>query len=134
MEIFKRILNFTRLRGIFKKDERLGKKGEKIALKYLRKSGFEILECGYRALRGEIDIIAREKETIVFVEVKTRKSKEFGSPLEAVDLNKQKQIKKIASVYISKRYCKFVPCRFDVIGIMVEKTGNYKISHIRNAF
>ncbi len=134
MESFKRILNFSRLRSLSKKEENLGKKGEKIALRYLKKSGFEIIECGFRALRGEIDIIAKEKDTVVFVEVKTRKSNEFGSPLEAIDLNKQKQIKKIASVYISKKYRKFIPCRFDVIGIMVEKRGDYKISHIRNAF
>lgn len=134
MESLKRILNFLCWRSLFKKEENLGKKGEKIALRYLKKSGFEIIECGFRALRGEIDIIAKEKETIVFVEVKTRRSNEFGSPLEAIDLNKQKQIKKIAAVYISKKYRKFIPCRFDVIGIMVEKKGDYKISHIKNAF
>jgi len=134
MESFKRLIDFSKLGSILKKKENLGEKGEKVAVKYLKKSGFEIIECGFKAMRGEIDIIAREKETIVFVEVKTRKSNEFGSPAEAVDSKKQAQIKKIASIYISKKYKKFIPCRFDVIGIIVKEKGNYEISHIRNAF
>lgn len=134
MESFKRFLNLERLKRIFKKEYDLGRKGEKIALKYLKKSGFEIIESGFRALRGEIDIIAKEKDTIVFVEVKTRTSYEFGTPLEAVDFKKQAQIKKIASIYISKKFQKFIPCRFDVIGIIMNKKGEPEISHIRNAF
>ncbi len=134
MESFKRFLNFSRLKSILRKEEDIGKKGEKVAVKYLKKSGFEIIECGFKAMRGEIDIIARENDTIVFVEVKTRRTDEFGSPFEAVDLKKQAQIKKIASIYISKRYQKFIPCRFDVVGIIVKKRGDYEISHIRNAF
>lgn len=134
MEGFKRFLNLERLKKIFKKEDNLGRRGEKIALKYLKKSGFEIIECGFRALRGEIDIIAKEKDTIVFVEVKTRTSYEFGSPLEAVDLKKQAQIRKIASIYILKKFQKFIPCRFDVVGIMMNEKGEHEISHIRNAF
>ncbi len=134
MESFKRFLNFFKLKSILKKEEDIGKKGEKVAVKYLKKSGFEIVECGFKAMRGEIDIIARENDTIVFVEVKTRRTDEFGSPFEAVDLKKQAQIKKIASIYISKRYQKFIPCRFDVVGIIVRERGDYEISHIRNAF
>lgn len=134
MESFKKFLNFSRLKNILKKKENLGKKGEKVAVKYLKNLGLEIIECGFKAMRGEIDIIARENDTIVFVEVKTRKTNEFGSPLEAVDSRKQSQIKKIASIYILKRYQRFIPCRFDVVGITVKEGGDYEISHVRNAF
>lgn len=134
MEGFKKFLNFSRLKNILKKKENLGKKGEKVAVKYLKNLGLEIIECGFKAMRGEIDIIARENDTIVFVEVKTRKTNEFGSPLEAVDSRKQSQIKKIASIYILRRYQRFIPCRFDVVGITVKEGGDYEISHVRNAF
>lgn len=134
MESFKKFLNFFNLKSILTKEGDLGKKGERVAVKYLKKLGFEIIECGFKAMRGEIDIIARENDTIVFVEVKTRKTNEFGSPVEAVDSRKQAQIKKIASIYISKRYRKFIPCRFDVVGIIVKEGGDYEISHVRNAF
>ncbi len=133
MENLKRFIG-SKWGRIFKKEENLGKKGEKVAVKYLKKLGFEIVECGFRALKGEIDIIAKENDTIVFVEVKARSSSGYGSPLEAVDLTKQAQIKKIAQIYISKKYGKFIPCRFDVIGIILKNKGDYEISHIRNAF
>lgn len=134
MESFKRFVNLEKLKRIFQKEDELGRKGEKIAIKYLKKSGFEIIEHGFRALRGEIDIIAREKDTIVFVEVKTRSSHEFGYPLEAVDFKKQAQIKKLASIYISKKFQKFIPCRFDVVGIIINEKGEPEIIHVRNAF
>ncbi|MGQ9617649.1 MAG: YraN family protein [Candidatus Aminicenantia bacterium] len=132
MENFKEILD--NLKNLFRgKEDDLGKKGEELAVKYLKNSGFEIVERRFRASRGEIDIVAKEKDTLVFVEVKTRKSNEFGSPLEAVDERKKAQIRKIAGIYISKKYKKFIPCRFDVIGIKL-KNKDYDISHIRNAF
>lgn len=134
MESFKKFLNFFNLKSILTRKGDLGKKGERVAVKYLKKLGFEIIECGFKAMRGEIDVIARENDTIVFVEVKTRKTNEFGSPVEAVDFRKQAQIKKIASIYISKRYRKFIPCRFDVVGVFVREKGDFEISHIRNAF
>ncbi len=134
MESFKKFLNLFKFKNNFSHNKHLGKKGEKIALRYLKSLGYEIIQCGYRALKGEVDIIAKEKDTIVFVEVKTRSTKEFGFPLEAVELNKQTQIKKLALTYIAKKYKRFIPCRFDVIGIMINNEKDVEISHIRNAF
>lgn len=85
-------------------------------------------------MRGEIDIVALDKGTLVFVEVKTRHSEEFGSPLEAVHETKQAQLRKIASTYLMKRNMHSKPCRFDVIGILMKEKGKFDITHVKNAF
>jgi putative endonuclease len=108
----------------------LGKKGEEEALQYLQVKGYEILELNYRWGRGEIDIICKKKNLIIFVEVKTRKSRLFGDPVEAVDKRKQRQIIKIAERYLvqEKLYNKS-DCRFDVITLSRDK-----LNHIKDAF
>lgn len=111
----------------------LGKTGEDVAVSFLKKTGFKILERNFRCRYGEIDIIAVEKGTLVFAEVKTRKTEKYGLPQSAVDFRKQRQLSKIASYYIAEKRLKNTPARFDVVGISLFENET-KIELIRNAF
>ncbi len=111
----------------------IGRIGETEAVGYLEKKGFVILERNYRAERGEIDIIAREGDTLVFVEVKTKRQDGFGEPEDWVGRKKQDQIAKVAMRYLQEKNLDNVDCRFDVIAIGYEN-GKKKISHIQDAF
>jgi putative endonuclease len=113
--------------------QRLGKSGEDMAASFLEKKNFEILERNYRYGHKEIDIIGRDKNTVVFVEVKTGRSTNFGSPQEWVTLRKQKSMIEVAQDYIQKNDFRDFDFRFDVVAISFEK-GNAKIEHIENAF
>lgn len=113
--------------------QKLGKSGEDLAVSFLKKNGFEILERNYRFGHKEIDIIGKDKNTIVFIEVKTGRSKNFGSPQERVNLKKQKSLIEVAQDYIQKNNLPNFDFRFDVVAIEFEK-GNRKIEHIKNAF
>ncbi len=110
----------------------LGKEGEEIAITYLRKKGYRILRRNYRTVFGEIDIIAKDKDTIVFTEVKTRTDETFGYPFEAVNRRKREKIKKVALAYI-KKLKREVPARFDVLSINFENEKK-QIKHIKDAF
>ncbi len=94
---------------------RLGRQGEEEAARFLERKGLRIVERGYRALRGEIDIIAWDSETLVFVEVKTRTDPEQGRPEEAVTPAKQAQVRRIATAYLADLGLGSPFCRFDVI-------------------
>lgn len=103
---------------------------EKQAGEYLKELGYEILEYNFRCRIGEIDIIARDGEYLVFLEVKYRASAGSGSPLEAVDRKKQHIISKVAAYYCLTHGCdETSPCRFDVVAILGDE-----ISLIKNAF
>ena len=78
------------------KKKELGKRGEELALRFLRKNGYKVIERNYICKMGEMDIIAQEKDTLVFVEVKTRTSMDFGPPQLAVNPTKQMQLSKVA--------------------------------------
>ncbi|TKB09164.1 YraN family protein [Desulforhopalus sp. IMCC35007] len=112
----------------------LGQNGEADASSYLRKKGYKIITTNYRCKYGEIDIIAKNDEVLVFIEVKTRASKKFGSPAAAVDLRKQIQISKAAHHYLSELGNEEVDARFDVVSVLAEKDKKYKIEHIIDAF
>ena len=116
--------------------KQLGKTGESIAIKYLIKKKYTIIDKNYRNALGEIDIIAKFKEEIIFIEVKTRKSRRYGYPEEAVNISKQKKIIKTASWYIARKGFKGNNFRFDVILIdfYSDKSKKEKIKHIKNAF
>ena len=107
----------------------LGRAGEKLAVDFLRKKGFKILKTNYKSPVGEIDIIAEDKSAIVFIEVKTRSSDNYGSPCESVDSKKQEKYYKIATYYLQKEKKIDSECRFDVVEI-----ENGQINHIFNAF
>lgn len=108
---------------------KLGVSGEVKAKKYLEKNKYRILECNYKTELGEIDIIAKQKNIIVFVEVKTRTSDIFGLPRESVTLHKQNKIKQVATQYLQKNKLLDSYVRFDVIDILADK-----LTHIPNAF
>ena len=112
----------------------LGKSGEEIALHYLEDKKYKIITRGFRLFRGEIDIIAFDRKTLVFVEVKTRKSRDFGLPEESVTPSKQRQIRKIAQGFLAKNNFQDVECRFDVISLSFNENKGYSVRHIKNAF
>ena len=119
-----------------KRDHRkiLGTKGERIAEKFLKKNGFKIVEKNYKNRYGEIDIVASDDDYLVFVEVKTKSCADFSEPETWVDFKKQNQLNKMANFYLSEKDIRDVNCRFDVIGITLEKDNKEKIVHIENAF
>lgn len=112
----------------------LGAEGEDIAVKFLRKKGYKVLQRNYRTPVGEIDIIALDKGTVVFIEVKMRLGESFGQPVEAIDRRKIRRIERAALLYVSR--CKKEPrARFDVISIKAgEAGGKVMVDHLRDAF
>jgi putative endonuclease len=111
----------------------LGKKGEEVAVRFLKKSGYHIIQRNYACRMGEMDVIAKEKDTLVFVEVKTRTSTLFGSPQLAVNISKQKQISKVALNFLKEKHLEDVKARFDVVAILLGPKGE-QIELIRDAF
>ncbi|UCE23062.1 MAG: YraN family protein [Candidatus Aminicenantes bacterium] len=112
----------------------LGKSGEKAALRYLEDKKYKIVAENFRLFRGEIDIVAYDKHTLVFVEVKTRKNTDFGRPEESVTLSKQEQIRKIAQGFLTKNNLHETECRFDVVSLTFDEGKGYSIRHIKDAF
>lgn len=109
----------------------LGGEKEQMAIDFLREKGYFIIESNFRVRQAEIDIVARDGATIVFVEVKYRSTSKTGHPLEAVDYRKQQKISRAALSYINKNKISIdnTSIRFDVIGIL-----DKEITHIENAF
>ncbi len=109
----------------------VGSDKENVAAAYLEKKGYFIIQKNYRVRQGEIDIVARDGDTLVFVEVKYRKNLSSGHPLEAITPSKIKQISRTALFYLNQNKISVdnTPIRFDVIGILGEE-----ITHIENAF
>ena len=113
--------------------QKFGESGESIAARYLKKSGYKILEKNYRTSLGEIDIIARDGKTIVFVEVKSRRSVHFGSPKWAVTPQKQRKISMVALQYLKSTRQSTAKARFDVVAIIASR-DKQQIEVIQNAF
>jgi len=111
----------------------LGKTGEDLAVGFLRESGYKIIARNYKTRLGEIDIVAREKGVVCFVEVKTRSSDRFGLPQEAVLRSKQRQISKAALEFLKNNDLLGQSARFDVVSVVLAAEGQ-KIDLIRNAF
>jgi putative endonuclease len=107
----------------------MGNLGEQLAQKYLKKQKYKIIETNYQTKLGEIDIIAKDGDTFVFVEVKTRSLIQFGLPREAVTKQKQTKIRQVATQFLKQNKALNAPCRCDVIDILDET-----ITHIKNAF
>ncbi len=111
----------------------VGNKGEDLACKYLKKQGYKILARNYTIRGGEIDIVAREKDILVFVEVKARNSHEFGLPEESITPWKLRSLKKTALFYIQKIKWGFNPYRFDLLAIdYADSKENPRINLIKN--
>ncbi|MCX8014420.1 MAG: YraN family protein [candidate division WOR-3 bacterium] len=113
--------------------KKLGQVGEELAVKYLKSIGLKILAQNYRCHLGEIDIIAQDKNTIVFVEVKTRKSNLIVQPFESVGYKKQMKIKSLAEYYLQENNILNYEARFDVLSI-VKKNNETLIEYLPNAF
>jgi putative endonuclease len=111
----------------------LGKKGEDLAVAQLRALKYKIIERNFKCVLGEIDIIAREKDTLVFVEVKTRRTRDFGGPAAAVNARKQRQLSKVALTYLNMKKLGQMPARFDVVAVELIPPAPC-IEVLRNAF
>lgn len=111
----------------------LGRRGERAAEKYLRRIGYRIVARNYRAAGAEIDIVAMDGETIVFVEVKTRQSFAAGAPEEAVDERKQTRMRRAAEAFVRRYRADDYDMRFDVVAIDASG-GRLEIALLRNAF
>jgi len=114
---------------------RIGAKGEELAARHLERKGYRLLEKGYRYGRKEIDIIARDRKTLVFVEVKSRSRRDAIPPYLSVNVRKQTQILKVAKAYLASHSLpEGTDVRFDVIAIILSPDGRRKIEHIVDAF
>jgi len=111
----------------------LGKKGEELAVQFLKKNGYRIVVRNYVCRLGEMDIIARERDTLAFIEVKTRTSTTFGPPQLAVNPAKQMQLSKVALNFLKVKGLEDVKARFDVVAILMGPRGT-EIELIRDAF
>jgi putative endonuclease len=112
----------------------LGRAGEDLACEYLERKKYTIVARGFRLFRGEIDIIARDGDVLVFVEVKARADESHGRPEESVTPGKQKQVRRIARGYLQTHPCPGVDCRFDVIAILFRGERDYRLEHFVDAF
>lgn len=112
----------------------LGKSGEDIAIQYLSRKGYRIIGRNFRARRGEIDIIAEDKNVLVFVEVKNYSCRSFYRPIYSISRKKMMRICRAAKVYLYKNNIKDRNCRFDTVFIYRDKCGKMEIDLIKQAF
>lgn len=103
-----------------------GREGEEMAVEYLSIKGYNILERNYRNRFGEIDLIAKDGKTVVFIEVKRRNTDSYGLPAESVDIRKQARLSKAATAYITEKRITNSPCRFDVVSIYNDRIELFK--------
>ena len=111
----------------------LGNAGEEYAERMLREKGYRIIEMNYRCKIGEIDIIAMDKDVLVFIEVKTRRGLFYGAPAESITKKKVERLKKLAQYFLQTKRIKNTDCRFDVVAINATASG-FEAELIKNAF
>lgn len=112
----------------------LGVEGEGLAVAFLERLGYRIVERNFRFRGGEVDIIARDRQMLVFVEVKTRRTAKYGPPQLAVTPFKQRQLSKAALAWLAKNRSLDKAARFDVIAITFDHAGSSRVEHFVNAF
>lgn len=117
-----------------KSSSELGARGEALAALHVADSGMEVVDRNWRCRYGELDIVARDGDTMVFVEVKTRSGIGFGTPAESVTYPKQLRIRRLALAWLDERGSPWVRMRFDVVAILMTGDGDPVISHLRGAF
>jgi|ERR1043166_2561100 putative endonuclease len=114
---------------------RLGIRGENLACRFLRRNGYKVLHRNFRGRTGgEIDIVCRDRDTLVFVEVKTRTREDFGRPFDAVDRNKQKRIARGGLAWLRLLGDPDILFRFDVVEVILPENAEPRIELLRNAF
>jgi putative endonuclease len=108
----------------------LGKNGEQAAADFLQAQGYQIIDRNWRIKEGELDLIAISREkTIVFIEVKTRSSNEFGEPLESISPNKLYRLQRLALAWLATHQRLGAPYRIDVAGVMIGRSGELSIDY-----
>jgi putative endonuclease len=112
----------------------MGRKGERIACRFLLRQGFDILARRFRARRGEVDLVALEGDILVFIEVKTRASKDFGDPSEFVDWQKQQSLQLAGEEFIARYDLGQHSYRFDVVSVVAPGTPFQEVALFRHAF
>ncbi|CAN5543224.1 YraN family protein [soil metagenome] len=112
----------------------LGRYGEAIAARCLREAGFEILDRNWRCARGEIDIVALDRDVLVICEVKTRSSAWFGDPAEAVGFVKAQRLRLLGVQWLAEHAGSWASVRFDVVSILARAEGPAQVRHLRGAF
>lgn len=110
--------------------QEIGKLGEDLATKYLEQQGYKVIERNFECRQGEIDIIAIDKNELVFIEVKTRTNLKYGKPVEAVNQNKQKHLTKAVRYYLYSRHLENEFVRIDVMEIYLYN-HKYRVNHIK---
>lgn len=111
-----------------------GKLGEDLATRFLEQSGYQVLARNYHTRYGELDIICRQNQSLVFVEVKARRNIRFGYPEEAITPRKIQHLKRAAWHYLEEKQTAYREIRFDVITILLDDNNKGKINHIKYAF
>jgi putative endonuclease len=112
----------------------LGAHGERIAVAYLTRAGLRVLDRNWRCREGELDIVARDAGAIVFCEVKARRGTGYGLPVEAVTPAKQRRLRILAQRWLAAHDEHAPEVRFDVVGVLVHRTGPAVVTHLRAAF
>ncbi len=114
------------------KKESVGRTGEEVTCRHLKKEGYLILERNYKTKYAEIDVVCRKKKELVFVEVRTKTNENFGSPEDTVDVEKIKRLKRSALGYIQKKRYQG-PCRIDLVCVVLNKEGDVeRLTHHKN--
>jgi len=112
----------------------LGGHGERIAVAYLTDAGLRVLDRNWRCREGELDIVAREGDALVFCEVKTRRGTGYGHPVEAVTVTKQRRLRVLAQRWLAAHDEHAPDLRFDVVGVLVLPSRPALVTHLRAAF
>ncbi len=114
--------------------QKVGQKGEQAARDYLEKQGYSIIETNYRCRLGEIDIIARDEDMVVIVEVRAKTGLNFGRPEESINQEKARKLHRLALQYIQSNYHREISSRIDLVAVMIEKSSGLvkDIKHIKN--
>ena len=114
--------------------QKLGRWGEQLAAKYLESHGYKVLDRNWRCLRGEIDLVAEEGDVLVFVEVKTRRGREYGTPEEALTRTKAKRLLELGQHYMLERDLEDVEWRVDLVAVELDRQGKLlRFEHVPNA-
>jgi putative endonuclease len=120
--------------AVTRSKDAVGGYGERVAARLLDDAGFVLLDRNWRCSRGEIDLVARDGATIVFCEVKTRRSDAFGSPVEAITAAKVRRLRALAALWLADHPRVHGPVRFDVVSVRPQRSGAAQVEHLRGAF
>jgi putative endonuclease len=112
----------------------VGAYGERLASRYLQAAGLVLLESNWRCRDGEIDLILRDGDEVVFCEVKTRTSDTYGTPAEAIGAAKVRRLRRLAACWLAERSVRPRDVRFDVVSVLPQTRGASVIEHVRGAF